>query len=175
MIKKALLASPLLLAALAACGNSGNSGTPSSSGGGGSTQGASSGAVLSVRSTSLGPVMVDSQGRTVYLLTADTPNHSSCNAACLNYWPPVKAPSSVPKSLPGITAKISSTQTMTGSRILTANGWPLYTYVGDAKPGDVKGEEIKNFGGTWYALSAAGNKVEPSQSGSSSTSGGGGY
>jgi predicted lipoprotein with Yx(FWY)xxD motif len=166
--------SPLLVAALAACGSNNNSGSASQSNH--KTSGVSSAthAVLSVRSTKLGKVLVNKSGDTVYLFTADSKNHSTCNPSCLGYWPAVKATGKVPSSLPGINATIGTTSDMSGAKIVTANGWPLYTYVKDAKPGDVTGEETNLFGGKWYVVSPSGNKVEPKGGDESSSSGGGG-
>ena len=59
-------------------------------------------------------------------------------------------------------------------------GWPLYTFVKDKAPGDVAGEGVKTFGGTWYAVSPSGKPViapattSPPTS-SSGSGGGGGY
>jgi predicted lipoprotein with Yx(FWY)xxD motif len=185
MLKKALVLSPVLLFALAACGSNGtnaSSGSGSgSSAGGSSNKAASSSSVLAVRNTKLGKVLVDSKGQSVYLFTADSKNHSSCNATCLNYWPAVKATGTVPGSIPGITAKIGTTSDMSGGKIVTANGWPLYTYVKDTKPGDVTGQGTDFFGGKWWVLTPSGAKVTStgsssgSPSSSSSSSGGGGY
>jgi predicted lipoprotein with Yx(FWY)xxD motif len=160
---------------VAACGgndSSSSSNTPTSSDS--STQ-SSSGAVLGVASTSLGEVLVDGQGHTVYMLTADSPNHSSCAGECLEYWPPVASPGSgkVP-SISGISAKLGVTTTMDGTSMLTANGWPLYTYEDDKAPGDVNGQGVMTFGGTWYALSPAGEPIKSAPS-SSDTGGGGGH
>jgi predicted lipoprotein with Yx(FWY)xxD motif len=45
---------------------------------------------------------------------------------------------------------------------VTYNGWPLYTYVGDKKPGDTNGNDLSQFGAQWYALTPAG--VKPPES-----------
>lgn len=135
------------------------------------------GGVLGVATTSLGPVLVDSQGFTVYLLTADTPGHSSCDAQCLQFWPLVSAPAGagVP-TVAGVSAALSATRATSGASMLTAGGWPLYTFVKDQAPGDVNGQGKKSFGGTWYAVSPSGKPVTAASS-SAPTSGGvkGGY
>src|SRR5450631_201219 len=61
-------------------------------GGGSSPAKSVSGGVLGVATTSLGPVLVNGKGLTVYLLTADSPGHSTCSAQCLAYWPLVPGP-----------------------------------------------------------------------------------
>lgn len=130
-------------------------------------------APLHVAKTSLGKVLVNSQGMTVYLLTSDKPNKSLCSAQCLSYWPPVAAPKAGTK-LAGVTGKVGSTNATDGSSIATVGGWPLYTYVGDHAPGDVSGEGIANFGGVWYAVSPSGHAVKKATQ-SSPSSGGNGY
>ena len=163
----------LAVLGLAACGSTTTAGSASSpaptSPGGAATSSPAAASALAVRTTSLGPVLVDARGRTVYLLTADTPGHSSCASSCLRYWPAVPPGASTPTTLPGITATIGTTATMAGGKTLTAGGWPLYTFVQDSKPGDVTGQGVKAFGGTWYAVSPAGKAVTTA----ASSSGGG--
>jgi predicted lipoprotein with Yx(FWY)xxD motif len=118
---------------------------------------------LHVASTSLGEVLVDGAGRTVYLLTADSPGRSSCAGSCLAAWPAVAPPSS--SALPGITAAVGRATTPDGTAIATVGGWPLYTFVKDTKPGDVTGEGVQSFGGTWYAVSPSGQPVKAGASG----------
>ena len=134
------------------------------------------GGVLGVATTSLGPVLVDSLGLTVYLLTADTPGHSSCSAQCLQYWPLVPAPAGTgAPSVPGISAALSVTKATSGASMLTAGGWPLYTFVTDKAAGDVAGQGVKTFGGTWYAVSPSGAPAAASPATTGGDSGGGGY
>jgi predicted lipoprotein with Yx(FWY)xxD motif len=159
---------------LSACGGSMYGGGQS---GGSQSKSAApaSGAALHVANTSLGKVLVDSRGMTVYLLTSDKPNKSLCSAQCLAYWPPVGAPKSG-ATLPGVTGKVASTKATNGSSIATVGGWPLYTYISDKSPGDVTGEGVATFGGIWYAVSPSGHAVKAKASSTpSSSSGGGGY
>lgn len=118
-----------------------------------------------VASTSLGRVVVDAQGRTVYLLTADGMNHATCDASCQQYWPPVPAAHGS-----GVTAKIATTALPGGGTTATVGGRPVYTYIGDHTAGDVTGEGVATFGGTWYALSPSGTPVTKAPAGSSSSS-----
>lgn len=176
------------LLSLAACGTassggsagSGASSSPAPSPSSATSSPAATGAVLAVRTTSLGPVLVDSRGRTVYLLTADKSSsapagHSTCTTSCLSYWPAVAAPASMPATLPGVTARVSSAASMGGGKLLTAAGWPLYTFVKDQKPGDVTGQGVQAFGGTWYAVTPSGQPVTAKASPSSSGTGRYGY
>jgi predicted lipoprotein with Yx(FWY)xxD motif len=176
-----LLGAAATLMLAAACGTSTTTTTTSaSSSAPGSATPAAPGGVLGVATTSLGPVLVDGKGLTVYMLTSDSPGHSACSAACLAYWPPVTGPA--PASVKGITAPLSVTKATSGTSMVTAAGWPLYTFVKDSAPGDVTGEGVKSFGGTWYAVSPSGKavtaapaKTAPTTTSSSGSSGGGGY
>ena len=132
---------------------------------------------LAVASTSLGKVLVDN-GRTLYMLSADSTNHSTCDSSCLPFWPAVSGKK--PAHAPGVTGMIGTTSVQSGGTTLTVSGRPLYTFVKDRRPGDVTGEGLNEFGGTWYAVSPAGRPVHAGASGStgssaSSGSSGGGY
>lgn len=163
-----LLGATATLMLAAACGSTTSS--PLSS-----PTSAPSGGVLGVATTSLGPVLVDSKGLTVYLLTADTKGHSTCSAQCLQYWPLVPAPAGAVPSVDGITAALGTTKATSGASVVTAGGWPLYTFVKDKAPGDVTGEGVKTFGGTWYAVSPAGAPVTaPATSAPANSTGGAG-
>ena len=120
---------------------------------------------LHVASTSLGRVLVDASGRTVYLLTADGPNHSTCSSSCLQFWPAV-----APGDHAGVTAKVGSTATPAGPMTATVAGHPLYTFSGDQGPGDVNGEGLQDFGGIWYAVSPSGAAVTAAASSPSASS-----
>ncbi len=130
---------------------------------------------LSTAQTSLGTIVVDSKGRTVYLFTMDTnkPSKSTCDTGCDSVWPPVPAPAGGTPTLSGVdSSEVGVVTRSDGSKQLTLNGWPLYEYQGDSAAGDVKGENVQ---GSWFAVSPKGTKVT-STAGSQSTSGGsGGY
>ena len=175
-ITVSLIGAAATLMLTAACGTSTT--TSASSGAPATAPSAAPGGVLGVATTSLGPVLVDGKGLTVYLLTSDSPGHSACSAACLAYWPPVTGPA--PASVKGVTAPLSVTKATSGTSMVTAGGWPLYTFAKDSAPGDVTGEGVKSFGGTWYAVSPSGKavtgpaKAAPATT-SSGSSGGGAY
>ena len=110
--------------------------------------------------TSLGPVLVNGKGLAVYMLTADSPGHWTCSAQCLQFWPlvPAAAGSEVPL-VKGISAALATTRATSGTSMVAAAGRPLDGFVRDAAPGDVTGEGVKHFGGTWYAASPSGAPV----------------
>jgi predicted lipoprotein with Yx(FWY)xxD motif len=162
---------------VAACGNS-QGGTS----GAGSTASPTQTAVtsgpktvmLKTERTSLGTVLANSAGHTLYYLSIDSVNASKCSGSCLSIWPLVAGK---PQAAPGmsISGTLSSFKRTDGAIQATWNGHPLYTYSGDTAAGQVNGNGINSFGGLWHAvvLSAAHGKPTPSPT--SSSSGGGGY
>jgi predicted lipoprotein with Yx(FWY)xxD motif len=108
---------------------------------------------------SLGKVLVDSRGRTVYLFRKDSRGKSSCVAACAAAWPPVRA-QGMPLAGTGLSpAKLTTTARSDGAPQVLYNGHPLYRYAGDAKPGDTNGQRLTAFGAAWFAVSGAGQVV----------------
>jgi predicted lipoprotein with Yx(FWY)xxD motif len=123
---------------------------------------------------SLGNILVDSQGRTLYLFQADSGTKSACTGACATAWPPLRA-SGKPIAGTGITASKLGTATRSdGKPQVTYNGHPLYRFANDQSPGNANGQGVNAFGGLWYVLSPAGTAVTTSPSSSSSGGGGGG-
>ncbi|MEY9934375.1 putative lipoprotein with Yx(FWY)xxD motif [Catenulispora sp. GP43] len=117
------------------------------------------GAAVSLGSTSLGMVLVNEQGFTLYLFQADTPTMSACSGACAAVWPPATA-TGTPVAGPGLTPSLLTTLTRSdGSKQLVYNGHPLYTYAGDNAAGQTAGEGNTSFGAGWFAVNAGGNKV----------------
>ena len=57
---------------------------------------------------------------------------------------------------PGVSQSMLGTLHLSNGTVqVTYGGHPLYTYLGDRKPGQTTGQSIKSFGGIWYVLSAA--------------------
>jgi len=117
-------------------------------------------AVISLRKTALGTVLVDARGRTLYLFEKDRNGMSSCGPACLAYWPALTS-LDAPRAGTGVhQALLKLARAHNGAHQLTYAGHPLYTFVGDKRPGQTTGEGLRNFGAEWYALAASGQKVE---------------
>src|SRR5881392_1288948 len=74
----------VVLVVLAGCGSSSNSTTTKASGGSttSSTAAAAASATVQVQKTSLGEVLTDGRGRTLYMFMKDTGGKSACNAGC---------------------------------------------------------------------------------------------
>ena len=108
----------------------------------------------------LGKILVDSEGRTVYLFEKDTGPMSTCFGVCASAWPPVTV-NGMPSAGTGVDeSMLGTTKRPDGTMQVTYNGHPLYYYAVDQKPGDAIGQNIDGFGAEWYVLSQAGNKVE---------------
>jgi len=153
--------------ALAACGGGGSNATASTTP---PTTASGRPATVGVANNgNLGKILVDAQGRTLYLFQKDSGTKSACTGACAAAWPPLRA-SGKPVVGTGATASMVATAPRSdGKPQVTYNGHPLYRYSADQKPGDTNGQGVTAFGAAWFAVSPAGNMV----SGTGSSSGGG--
>jgi predicted lipoprotein with Yx(FWY)xxD motif len=115
---------------------------------------------IATRHTKLGNVLVDSQGRTLYLFEKDRDMTSSCSGSCVSIWPPLTS-AARPAAGAGVSkAKIALSKRGDGTMQVTYAGHPLYTYVGDTGPGQTKGEGLDQFGAKWYVLGSDGLKID---------------
>jgi predicted lipoprotein with Yx(FWY)xxD motif len=166
----------LVALVLAGCGNSGNDNVTASAPAASATAqtGGSSGAALTVRSGDLGRFLVDGQGRTLYLFERDTGTMSTCSGGCATVWPPATTTGKPQAGKNVNAALVGSTKRSDGQSQITYNGHPLYRYTGDSAAGDTNGQDLDQFGGSWYIVSPAGKKIESDSSTSTASSGGGG-
>jgi predicted lipoprotein with Yx(FWY)xxD motif len=155
---------PLTALAVAACGGSGatNAVTPKTSSGASATVG--------VANSSLGSILVNSSGRTVYLFKADVGAMSACSGACASAWPPLLATSNPTVGTGLAASKLGTISRLGGNRQVTYNGHPLYLFIKDQKPGQTNGQGVTAFGAAWFALTPSGGQA----SAPPSSSGGGG-
>jgi len=94
-------------------------------------------------------VLTNARGFTLYFFAPDTPATSRCYGSCAVYWPPVTGAAAAGPGLPGRVGAITRTG---GSRQLTYNGHPLYTYIGDSAPGQARGNNLNLNGGLWHEV-----------------------
>lgn len=123
------------------------------------------GARVSAAQSSLGKIIVDGQGRTLYLFEKDSRGRSACSGTCAMYWPPLITHG---KPIAGRGLKSSLLGTIrwaNGARQVTFAGHPLYRYALDTKAGQTNGEGLQDFGAGWDALSPAGKKIESGSDG----------
>lgn len=157
---------------VAACGSS------STKSGTGPSTSSNPGTMFSVANVpGLGMVVVDGRGRTVYNLTSGGHRNVPCDASngCTTVWPDLPLPdgTSGAKAGSGINASLLGTMKVGSETYPTYNGWLMYEYTGDSGPGQAHGQGIQSFGGTWYALNAAGEPITMTGSSSPSTTSGG--
>ncbi|MEP6630813.1 MAG: hypothetical protein ABJA89_10100 [Lapillicoccus sp.] len=145
---------------LAACGSTTDAPTPAAPAASSASSSAASSAAAStvaVAGTTLGRVVVDDKGRTLYMYGKDTAGSgkSACTGGCLTAWPPVLATGT--PTATGVTGTLGTIDTPDGKKQVTLNGWPLYTYAKDAKAGDTTGQ---NVGQVWFVLDQTGTPVK---------------
>ena len=117
-------------------------------------------ATVQVGNSKFGKILVDGKGMTLYVDEKDKPGAPNCTGQCLTAWPPLAAPAT-PTFGTGVTASLYTTVTAAdGSKQLAVKGFPLYTWQGDTKPGDVTGKDQNGF----YVVQASGTKYDPGAS-----------
>lgn len=113
--------------------------------------------VMAANNATLGQLLADGEGRTLYLFTKDSKDTATCYDKCAENWPPLLT-TGAPKAGDGADAAMLGTTTRTdGATQVTYNGWPLYYYAKDQKAGDTNGQDV---GGVWYVVSPKGDKLE---------------
>jgi predicted lipoprotein with Yx(FWY)xxD motif len=181
-----VLAISAAVIAVAGCGSSnksstssGNAAAPAST-----APAAGKGEKIAAKDTKLGKILVDEDGRTLYLFEADKSTQSTCAGTCSQAWPPVTTSGKPVAEQGAEMSKLGTTMRSDGKTQVTYGGHPLYYYAEDEKAGDTNGQGSKEFGAEWYVLGPTGGKVEKgesessdssdsSDSGNSSSSGGG--
>ena len=143
------------LLAVAACGG----GSTSTASGSPSASAVATASVSVASNAKLGQILVDGNGRTLYLFQADKGSSSTCYGACATYWPPLLT-GGAPVAGAGVNATLlGTTKRNDGTTEVTYAGHPLYYVVTDHNPGDATGQDVNNFGAPWYVLGPDGNKV----------------
>ena len=135
------LATGVAVAALAVL-----AGSVAAAGGSGST--VSAGGDVRTAQINGSAVLVSARGFTLYWFAPDTPTTSNCNGSCAAYWPPVKGP----VTAAGMPGRFGTVKRADGSLQATYNGHPLYTYIGDARPGEDSGNGVNLNGGLWHEV-----------------------
>ena len=112
-------------------------------------------AIVNSAESSLGPILVDADGLSLYGFTNDVDGVPACYEACADAWPPVIVDSdTLPEGLdPEVFSVVERTD---GSQQLVAGSWPLYRFAGDAAPGDINGQ---GSGDVWFLADPAGGLI----------------
>jgi predicted lipoprotein with Yx(FWY)xxD motif len=158
-VSAAGLALTLVLAACGAGGSSayGGSGygaapaTPSAAG---------TAATVDLHDSKLGQIIVDAQGRTLYLFEADKGGKSNCDGPCAAAWPPYLSNGRPQAAMGASGGLVGTTKRADGTTQVTYGGNPLYYFVGDKAAGDLTGQDIDQFGAKWYVVGKDGKKID---------------
>lgn len=92
-------------------------------------------------------VLIANNGLTLYSLSVEKHGNFICTGSCLADWHPLVVAAGVKPTGP---VALGTIKRPDGKRQVTFEGRPLYTFDGDSKRGDAKGEGIKDVG-TWHA------------------------
>ena len=164
-----LLALPAVALLLAKCGGGGEttseSATTTSSELATTTSSGSAAATAVQVSTGslpgLGTVLVNGEGRTLYMFEPDKRSEVTCVGECAAVWPPLKVGNAAVTAAGEANASLLGTApNPDGGQVVTYAGWPLYTYVGDSFRGTANGQALNLNGGLWYVLAPSGEVIE---------------
>ena len=173
MIPKRVLSGLVLMAVfLAACSAAGGSpATTSASPGAAGAPGAGGATVTASSSSTFGMILAGANGMTLYTYSGDSAGTSTCTGGCATAWPPLTVPAGQqPTAGAGLTGTLTTLNRADGSTQVAYDGLPLYSWTGDAKPGDVTGDGVNGFSVARVAGGAA-----PASSAPESTGGRYGY
>jgi predicted lipoprotein with Yx(FWY)xxD motif len=115
--------------------------------------------VVATGETSLGHALVDASGLTLYGFVPDKGAAApTCVDGCAQAWPPLIVDGNAPElgDLAG-SGIFTVVQRADGSLQLQAGAWPLYTFAGDAAPGDITGQ---GSGGKWFVVAPDGTLIK---------------
>jgi predicted lipoprotein with Yx(FWY)xxD motif len=97
----------------------------------------------------LGNILVDGKGMTLYLYKTDVPGVSNCSADCLKVSPPFVTQGNPILGAGVDSSKVSAAPLADGRKIVTYDGMPLYYYASDTKAGDTTGQGVD---GVWFVV-----------------------
>jgi predicted lipoprotein with Yx(FWY)xxD motif len=113
-------------------------------------------ATVMVATSDLGQILVDGEGRTLYLFTPDEAGTPTCYDDCALAWPPLLTEGDIAVGA-GLDDSDFSTATRTdGGDQVKIGTWPLYYFAGDEAPGDTNGQGLQ---GIWYVVSPSGEAI----------------
>jgi predicted lipoprotein with Yx(FWY)xxD motif len=127
-----------------------------------STSPAAKSTSVSVRTLpTVGAVLVNSEGHTLYTFAPDNHSKVTCVSACATVWPPLKLASgeTAAGSAQLKASLLSSDPDPEGRSVITYAGWPLYTYAADSAAGQDNGQGLEANGGLWYVIAPSGKLI----------------
>ncbi len=135
--------------------------TPQTGAGSGapSTEPSSAAAIqITVSHTAAGDALAGPNGMTLYILANDTNGTSTCNEGCAATWPPLLGDGSAVVAGDGVAGTFGTTIRDDGTKQVTHNGQPLYSYASDTAAGDSTGDGV---GGVWFIAPVGAASASP--------------
>jgi predicted lipoprotein with Yx(FWY)xxD motif len=105
--------------------------------------------ILVAHNVSLGAILVNPQGRTLYYFIPERGGSIVCTGQCTSVWPPSFTAGSSAPAAAGVSGQLGVVARAGGEQI-TYNRWPLYTFAGDMQAGQTNGQGVFGFGGKWF-------------------------
>ena len=116
---------------------------------------AAAGAEIKLADSSLGQIIVDAEGKTLYMFTPDETGTPTCYDQCATAWPPLTGEATAGAGLDA--SKITVVDRTDGSKQVKYGNWPLYYFANDAAAGDVNGQGLND---KWYVVGADGKPIK---------------
>jgi predicted lipoprotein with Yx(FWY)xxD motif len=108
-----------------------------------------------------GQILVDANGRALYVFSTDTGMRSSCEGDCARAWPPVLTQGAPTAMGRGVRSQmLGSIERPDGTSQVTYNQMPLYTFAQDRRAGEIRGQRMRGHGGEWFLIGPDGNRIE---------------
>lgn len=135
-----------MIVVLAACSSGGATAAPSSAP-----------ATIALGDSSLGQIIVDASGKSLYLFTPDSAGEPTCYDDCASTWPPLLVTGDAVAGIGLDASKLSTVERTDGTKQVKYGAWPLYYFAADAAAGETKGQGL---GEKWYVVGAAGDAIK---------------
>ncbi|HSL75809.1 MAG TPA: hypothetical protein VK867_02620 [Candidatus Limnocylindrales bacterium] len=116
---------------------------------------AAAGAEIKLADSSLGQIIVDGAGKTLYMFTPDEAGTPTCYDQCATAWPPLTGEVTAGTGLDA--SKITVVDRTDGGKQVKYGDWPLYYFANDAAAGDVNGQGLND---KWYVVGADGEPIK---------------
>jgi predicted lipoprotein with Yx(FWY)xxD motif len=120
---------------------------------------AAAAAELAVAESSLGQIIVDGEGKTLYMFVPDEAGTPTCYDDCATAWPPLLAADAASVTVgTGLDqSKVTVVARTDGGSQVKYGNWPLYYFANDAAAGDVNGQGINDV---WYVVGPDGEPIK---------------
>lgn len=131
---------------------------------------AATGTEITTTDDSLGVILVDDQGRTLYMFDADPEGTSGCYDSCATAWPPLATTGDPTAAGDADASQLGTATRSDGITQVLYGGHPLYTYAQDTAAGQTTGQGLTQQGGMWWVVGVDGSPIKTAGATSSTTS-----